>query len=191
EAIIAPSFVEEAFELLTSVPKWHRNVRLLICEGWGTGDVGPWDYRRVTGGILVQGRDVAIEPPAAWECVTERRPSEAEIAGLDFAWRACKHVKSNAIVIAAQNALVGVGAGQMSRLDAAFIAVHKAGQRARGAVAASDAFFPFRDGVDLLADAGVTAIVQPGGSRNDAQVIDACNERGIAMVFTGHRHFRH
>ncbi len=191
EAIIAPGFSEDAFEMLTTVPKWHRNVRLLQCSGWDTNEVGEWDYRRVTGGVLIQQRDACIEPPERWQCVTERHPSEAEIASLDFAWRACKHVKSNAIVLAAGEALVGVGAGQMSRLDAAFIATHKAGPRARGAVAASDAFFPFRDGVDLLADAGVTAIVQPGGSRNDAQVIQACNERGIAMLFTGHGHFRH
>lgn len=191
EAIVAPGFTEDAYEMLTTVPKWHKNVRLLQCGGWEADEVGEWDYRRVTGGMLIQQRDGSIEPPAQWQCVTQRKPSDAELACLDFAWRACKHVKSNAIVLAAADALVGVGAGQMSRLDAAFIAVHKAGSRAKGAVAASDAFFPFRDGVDLLADAGVTAIVQPGGSRNDAQVVQACDERGIAMLFTGCRHFRH
>ena len=123
--------------------------------------------------------------------MTERAPTEQELVDLRFSWKVCKHVKSNVIVLANQGMIVGVGAGQMSRLDSSMIAAHKAGERSKGAVVASDAFFPFRDGVDEAAKAGVTAVIQPGGSRNDEQVIEACNEHGMAMIFTGHRHFKH
>lgn len=147
------------------------------------------DYRRVDGGILAQARDrVSFD---GWNLVSEREPTGAEMRDLEFAWTVAAHTKSNAIVIAAGQAAVGVGAGDQSRVGAAERAVVKAGERARGAVAASDAFFPFRDGLDALVDAGVTAVVEPGGSRNDQELIDAANERDVTLVFTGMRHFRH
>jgi phosphoribosylaminoimidazolecarboxamide formyltransferase/IMP cyclohydrolase len=205
EAIIAPGYVPEAFEALTTRPKWKKNVRLLECAAWASGrreptvaiNNGPtstgshWDLRRVTGGLLVQDRDDQSDPTSQWQCVTERQPSAQERVDLQFAWLVCKHVKSNAIVFAKEGTVVGIGAGQMSRLDSAFIAAHKAGERSRGGVVASDAFFPFRDGVDEVASAGITAVVQPGGSRRDEEVIAACNEHGMAMLFTSRRHFRH
>jgi phosphoribosylaminoimidazolecarboxamide formyltransferase/IMP cyclohydrolase len=190
EAVIAPHFDEAAIRILTTRQKWGKNVRLLR-----TGTIGPresgWDYRRVAGGLLVQDRDLAGAEAGESRVVTKRPPSKEESAWLAFAWQVCKHVKSNAIVLAANGAVVGVGAGQMSRVDSVQIAVRKAGDRARGAVLASDAFFPFRDNVDAAAKAGVMAIVQPGGSVRDAESIAACDEHGIAMVFTGVRHFRH
>ena len=185
EAVVAPGFDPDALETL----KTKKNLRLM-----SIGDDGvPFDGRnvcRVLGGLLVQdwdteGTDEAFEP------VTERKPSDAELSALRLAWIAAKHVKSNAIVLAKNDALVGVGAGQMSRVDSCRIAVEKAESSLEGAVAASDAFFPFRDGVDALADAGIVAVVQPGGSVRDEEVIAAANERGVAMVFTGRRHFRH
>jgi len=191
EAIIAPDFEADAFEMLTTRPKWKNNVRLLICAGLLERSPGSMDLRRVTGGLLVQDRDDAPHSTADWKCVTNREPTAEERRELDFAWTVCRHVKSNAIVFAKDRSLVGVGAGQMSRLDSCFIAARKAGDRSRGAVLASDAFFPFRDGVDEAAKAGITAVVQPGGSRNDEEVIAACSEHGIAMLFTGRRHFRH
>ena len=139
----------------------------------------------------MQDRDTLPDPQDEWKCVTDREPTAEELADLQFSWLVCKHVKSNAIVFAKGGAIVGVGAGQMSRLDSAFIAGHKAGERSQGSVVASDAFFPFRDGVDEAAKAGVTAVIQPGGSRRDDEVIAACNEHGMAMLFTGRRHFRH
>ncbi|MCA9113786.1 MAG: bifunctional phosphoribosylaminoimidazolecarboxamide formyltransferase/IMP cyclohydrolase [Planctomycetaceae bacterium] len=191
EAIIAPDFDAEAIEILTTRPKWKNNVRLLRCAGAGQPAEPGLDYRRVTGGLLMQEADVARDPEEDWKSVTDRTPSAAELADLKFAWQVCRYVKSNAIVFAKDRALVGVGAGQMSRLDSSFMAAHKAGERSKGAVVASDAFFPFRDGIDQAAAAGVTAAIQPGGSRNDEEVIAACNEHGIAMMFTGRRHFRH
>ncbi len=191
EAIIAPHFDPEAFEILTTRPKWKKNVRLMECPQMLQPREAGWDYRRVTGGLLVQTRDEAPDPEAEWKTVTNRQPSEAELSDLKFAWTVCKHVKSNAIVFAKGGQIVGVGAGQMSRLDSAFIAAHKAGERSRGGVVASDAFFPFRDGVDEAAKAGIAAVIQPGGSVNDQQVIDAANEHNMAMIFTGRRHFKH
>jgi phosphoribosylaminoimidazolecarboxamide formyltransferase/IMP cyclohydrolase len=191
EAIIAPGFSKEAFELLTTRPKWKKNVRLMTCEGMNNTDQNAIDVRRVTGGFLLQDRDESDDDRGEWKCVTARKPSDEERRDLEFSWTVCRHVKSNAIVYAKQGAIVGVGAGQMSRLDSAFIAAHKAGERSQGAVVASDAFFPFRDGVDEAAKAGITAVIQPGGSRNDEEVIAACNEHGMAMLFTGRRHFRH
>jgi phosphoribosylaminoimidazolecarboxamide formyltransferase/IMP cyclohydrolase len=131
------------------------------------------------------------EKPEDFEVVTERAPSEDEMAQLMFAWRVAKSVKSNAILLAKGFQSVGVGAGQMSRVDAAKIAVDKAGERAQGAVAASDAFMPFPDSLEVCAEAGVTAVIQPGGSQRDQEAIDMANKHGVAMVFTGHRHFRH
>jgi phosphoribosylaminoimidazolecarboxamide formyltransferase/IMP cyclohydrolase len=190
EALIAPEFDSDALRILSGRQKWGKNVRLLR-----TGPLGPlqpaWDYRRIEGGLLVQDRDLTGDEGARARVVTKRQPTKKEWAELVFAWRVCKHVKSNAIVLVVNNAVVGVGAGQMSRVDSVEIAVRKAGDRSRGAGLASDAFFPFRDNVDVAAKAGVTAIIQPGGSVRDADSIAACDEHGIAMVFTGVRHFRH
>ncbi|MFO1095796.1 MAG: bifunctional phosphoribosylaminoimidazolecarboxamide formyltransferase/IMP cyclohydrolase [Planctomycetaceae bacterium] len=190
EAIIAPSFNDDAFALLTTKPKWKANVRLLTME-FAAAQSGALEYRGISGGILVQRRDDVADPQVEWSVVTNRTPTDVERRDLEFAWKVCKHVKSNAITLAAGGMVIGVGAGQMSRLDSAQIAVSKAADRVTGSVAASDAFFPFRDGVDVLAKAGVRAIIQPGGSRGDDEVIAACDEHGIAMIFTGRRHFRH
>jgi phosphoribosylaminoimidazolecarboxamide formyltransferase/IMP cyclohydrolase len=193
ECIIAPVFCEEALQLLTTRPSWKKSVRLLR-----TGPLDAdgargrsLDYRRVDGGLLVQGRDLPADDFAQMKVVTRRQPTEAELADLRFAWLVCKHVKSNAIVLAKGGMVVGVGAGQMSRVDSVHIAVRKAGDRSKGAVLASDAFFPFRDNVDEASRAGITAIVQPGGSMRDQDSIQACDEAGLAMVLTGVRHFRH
>jgi phosphoribosylaminoimidazolecarboxamide formyltransferase/IMP cyclohydrolase len=149
------------------------------------------DYRRVEGGLLAQTRDLGGEEMLTARVVTKRQPIEAEWDDLRFAWKVAKHVKSNAIVFAKGGMVVGVGAGQMSRVDAVRLAAWKAGERARGAVMASDAFFPFRDNIDEAARAGIQAVVQPGGSVRDQEVVLACNEHGLAMVMTGVRHFRH
>jgi phosphoribosylaminoimidazolecarboxamide formyltransferase/IMP cyclohydrolase len=190
ECVIAPGYSEAAFRVLTTRPAWKKSVRLLR-----TGPLGPrpagLDFRRVDGGLLAQDRDVGGDDFAAAKVVTRRPPTDAEWADLRFAWAVGKHVKSNAIVLAAGGMVVGVGAGQMSRVDAVALAVRKTAGRSRGAVLASDAFFPFRDNVDEAAKAGVTAVVQPGGSVRDADAVAACDEHGLAMVFTGVRHFRH
>ena len=194
EAIIAPGFSEEAFQALTTRPKWKNNVRLLRVSGWPTTDsqtTASLDYRRVSGGLLVQSRDDQSDPESEWKIVTTRQPTDAELFDLRFAWRICKHVKSNAIVFAKDGAITGTGAGQMSRLDSSQIAAQKSGDRCQGGVVASDAFFPFRDGIDQAAKAGILAAIQPGGSRNDQEVIAAANEHGLTMIFTGRRHFKH
>jgi phosphoribosylaminoimidazolecarboxamide formyltransferase/IMP cyclohydrolase len=187
ECIIAPDYDADALTLLKG---WKKNVRLLKTgplEGFPQG----LDYRRVDGGLLVQTREVGADDSSKWEVKTKRAPTAAERAALEFAWPVCKHVKSNAIVLASGTSIVGVGAGQMSRVVSVEIAIRKAGERAKGSVLASDAFFPFPDNVELAAAAGVTAIVQPGGSVKDAESIAACDKHGIAMLFTGVRHFRH
>jgi phosphoribosylaminoimidazolecarboxamide formyltransferase / IMP cyclohydrolase len=194
EAILAPGFKPDALEWLTTRPSWKNSVRLIDLVGpIGPADPSPsgLDLRRIDGGLLTQTWDQLEPDPAAGILATQRAPTEVERHDLDFAWRVCSMVKSNAIVIARGGRLLGVGAGQMSRLDSVRIAVDKAGDRARGAVLASDAFFPFRDGPDVAAAAGITAIIQPGGSKRDDETITACNEHGIAMVLTGRRHFRH
>jgi phosphoribosylaminoimidazolecarboxamide formyltransferase/IMP cyclohydrolase len=191
EAIIAPDYAPEALETLTTKPKWKANVRLLKCPGLTDARPTGRDYRRVSGGLLVQTCDAGPDPEREWKAVTLRPPTEAELNDLIFAWSVCRHVKSNAIVFARQGMVIGVGAGQMSRVDSVQIACSKSQGRSGGAVVASDAFFPFRDGVDMAAKAGITAIIQPGGSRNDVDVIAACNQNKIAMLFTGRRHFRH
>ena len=193
EAVIAPSFEPEAMEVLSTRPPWRNSVRLLATGGpIGPGEAATGlDLRRVEGGLLAQSWDAMEADPAEGSVPTRRQPSAEERVALAFAWRACQAVKSNAIVLARGTQLVGVGAGQMSRLDSVRIAVQKAGERAKGAVLASDAFFPFRDGPDLAAAAGVTAIIQPGGSRRDDETLAACDEHGIAMILTGRRHFRH
>ncbi|HEY2855381.1 MAG TPA: bifunctional phosphoribosylaminoimidazolecarboxamide formyltransferase/IMP cyclohydrolase [Gemmatimonadaceae bacterium] len=188
ECIVAPSFSEEAVEIL------GRKKNLRVLEGRATWPSNSLDYKRVRGGVLVQERPQTVIDDQGWKLVSTREPTIEEKRDLLFVWRAVAAVKSNAIVLARDSATIGIGAGQMSRVDAAFLAVHKAqqqGHETKGAVLGSDAYFPFRDGVDQAADAGVTAIVQPGGSIRDAEVIAAANERGIAMVFTGKRQFRH
>ncbi|MFO0936758.1 MAG: bifunctional phosphoribosylaminoimidazolecarboxamide formyltransferase/IMP cyclohydrolase [Gemmataceae bacterium] len=193
ECVIAPEYEPAALDALKG---WKENVRLLQTgplEGFPEG----LDYRRVDGGLLVQTRDFGADKPDSWKVVTKRAPSEEERRALVFAWFTCKHVKSNAIVLAKSDpahgscSIVGVGAGQMSRVVSVEIAVRKAGERSKGSVLASDAFFPFPDNVELAAAAGVTAIIQPGGSIKDADSIAACDKHGIAMLFTGMRHFRH
>ncbi|MCI8468704.1 MAG: bifunctional phosphoribosylaminoimidazolecarboxamide formyltransferase/IMP cyclohydrolase [Eggerthellaceae bacterium] len=186
EAIIAPEFSGDALEMY----KAKKNARLL-----STGGVNPagneLEFRSVEGGLLCQDTDSVAEEVASFTCPTKRKPTDEEMAELVFAWKACKSVKSNAILIAKDHASVGAGGGQPNRVNSARIAVEQAGEKARGAVAASDAFFPFRDGFDVLAQAGVTAVIQPGGSIRDDEVVAAADEQGVAMVFTGHRHFRH
>jgi len=184
EAIAAPAFTSGAREVLAKRP----NCRLL--EMSGTEDLA-WEMRGVRGGMLLQEEDTIAEDGADWKVATERKPTAEELEALGFAWKVAKRVKSNAIVLVRGMATVGVGAGQMSRLDAVRLAVAKAGERAQGAVLASDAFFPFPDGVEEAANAGVTAVVQPGGSRGDASVIEVADAHGLTMLFTGVRHFRH
>jgi phosphoribosylaminoimidazolecarboxamide formyltransferase/IMP cyclohydrolase len=190
EAIVAPDFTREAFEILTSKPKWKANVRLLKVGQMEPGRAGR-ELRQIIGGMLCQTADDLPDAEAEWKVVTTTKPSDEQRRDLRFAWAVCRHVKSNAIVLAKQQALVGVGAGQMSRVDAVEIAIKKAGTRANGSALASDAFFPFADSVHRSAAAGVTAVIQPGGSRRDDEVIAACNEHGLPMIFTGRRHFRH
>jgi phosphoribosylaminoimidazolecarboxamide formyltransferase/IMP cyclohydrolase len=190
EAIVAPDYTPEAIEILTTKPKWKDNVRLLRVGAIEPGRGGN-EWRQIDGGMLCQTADDLPDEPHQWQVVTNAQPSAMLRRDLEFAWAACRHVKSNAIVLAKEGALVGVGAGQMSRVDSVEIALKKAGQRARGAVLASDAFFPFDDSIAMAAEAGVAAVIQPGGSRRDAEVIAACNSRGLPMIFTGRRHFRH
>jgi phosphoribosylaminoimidazolecarboxamide formyltransferase/IMP cyclohydrolase len=183
EILVAPGFTDEAREILSTKP----NVRVLVAGPL----VRPFlSEKHVTGGVLLQTSD-AIEDDSEYKVVTEGRPSPQQMGDLVFAWRVARVVKSNAIVLARDGATVGVGAGQMSRVDSSEIAVKKAGERAKGSAAASDAFFPFADGVEALADAGIEAVIQPGGSVRDEEIIEAANRHGLAMVFTGRRHFLH
>ena len=152
---------------------------------------GEAELRGVDGGFLAQRPDGEPEDPAAWRCVTRRQPAAAELRALEFAWKVTRYVKSNAIVLANADQTVGIGAGQMSRVDSCRLAIQKAAVPTQGTVAGSDAFFPFRDGIDVLAAAGVRAIAQPGGSVRDEEVVAACDEHDMAMVLTGRRHFRH
>ncbi len=186
ECVIAPEYGEDALAMLSS----KKGLRLLRGE-IGTGTVADLDMRSIAGGLLVQTRDATTTPAMSGRAVTRRTPTEKELRDLDFAWRVAKHVKSNAIVFCEGGRTIGVGAGQMSRVDSVRIAVSKARVSLVGSVLASDAFFPFRDGVDEAAKAGVTAIVEPGGSVRDQEVVAAADERDIAMIFTGERHFRH
>ena len=188
EVVVAPSFSEPAVEIL------GRKKNLRVLEGKASWPSNSLDYKRVRGGVLVQDRPRAVIDDTGWTVATKRQPTDDERRDLLFVWRAVASVKSNAIVLARDAATIGIGAGQMSRVDAAFLAVHKAqqaGHETKGSVLGSDAFFPFRDGVEQAAEAGVTAIVQPGGSVRDAEVIAAADEHGMAMVITGKRMFRH
>jgi phosphoribosylaminoimidazolecarboxamide formyltransferase/IMP cyclohydrolase len=188
ECIVAPSFSAGALEIL------GRKKNLRVLEGRAEWRQHSLDYKRVRGGFLAQERAARDGGDEDWRVVTTRQPTEAELRDLRFAWRAVGSVKSNAIVLARDGATIGIGAGQMSRVDAAFLSVYKArltGHETKGSVMGSDAFFPFRDGVEQAAEAGVSAIVQPGGSVRDEEVIKAADEYNIAMVFTGKRQFRH
>jgi phosphoribosylaminoimidazolecarboxamide formyltransferase/IMP cyclohydrolase len=187
EAIIAPDFTPEALDILAR----KANLRLLKTGPLTGPSSDRLDIRKVNGGLLIQEADLELTRPDEVRVVTEKQPTAEQLAEMAFAIAVVKHVKSNAIVITKNRQLIGVGAGQMNRVGAARIALEQAGEKARGAVLASDAFFPFRDTVDEAAKAGIAAIVQPGGSVRDEESIAACNEHGIAMVFTGMRHFKH
>jgi phosphoribosylaminoimidazolecarboxamide formyltransferase/IMP cyclohydrolase len=197
EAVVAPSLSDGALEILSA----KQNMRVVTADFdtmLNPARFGPEDMRTFLGGLLLQDRDWVVEARAAWSSSTDglrvataRPPTAEEWIALRFAWRVCAHVKSNAVVFTAADRTIAVGAGQMSRVDAVKVAVMKGAGALKGSVAASDAFFPFRDGLDAIADAGATAVVQPGGSVRDAEVIAAADERGVAMVFTGRRHFRH
>ncbi|HRZ87054.1 MAG TPA: bifunctional phosphoribosylaminoimidazolecarboxamide formyltransferase/IMP cyclohydrolase [bacterium] len=193
EVIAAPGYDDDALAEL----KKKKNLRIMAIEGlegWIAKVEKPHygkDIKRVVGGILVQERDTVLVEQELLRVVTERRPSPSEMKSLMFAWAVCKHVRSNAIVLARECETVGIGAGQMSRVDSVKLAITKAAKEVSGAVLASDAFFPFRDSIDQIAKSGIRAVIQPGGSVKDQEVIKACNEHGIAMVFTGVRHFKH
>ncbi len=197
EVIIAPDADEDARAIVGA----KKNLRLLLTGGLPDSTAPGLTVRSIAGGLIVQSRDSGMVSEAELKVVTKRAPSPAELADLLFAWRVAKHVKSNAIVYAKGGATAGIGAGQMSRVDSAMIAARKAAEAAKaaglpeslatGSVVASDAFFPFADGLVAAAEAGVTAVIQPGGSMRDNEVIAAADERGLAMVFTGMRHFRH
>ncbi|MGH7963339.1 MAG: bifunctional phosphoribosylaminoimidazolecarboxamide formyltransferase/IMP cyclohydrolase [Candidatus Binatia bacterium] len=193
EILLAPGFSLQALEMLAS-SKRLLNIRLMEIPTLPQSSPTRFEVKHVVGGLLLQERDFGRVRVEDCQVVTRRPPTPEEVRALDFAWRVCKHVKSNAIVLARSDRVVGVGAGQMSRVDAAKIAVSRArdlGLDAHGTVVASDAFFPFRDGLDVVAQAGATAAIQPGGSLRDKDVIAAADEQGLAMVFTGMRHFRH
>lgn len=193
EAIIAPGYEAEAIPILTERKKWGANLRLMevgSLEGWQAKARG-MDVKKLVGGMLVQDRDLKIVSESELKTVTKRAPTAEETAELLFAWKVVRHVKSNAIVFTKSRQVIGVGAGQMNRLQSVKLAVGQSGEKAQGAVMASDAFFPFPDGPQVAIDAGITAIIQPGGSVKDQETIDLCNQHGIAMVFTGMRHFLH
>jgi phosphoribosylaminoimidazolecarboxamide formyltransferase / IMP cyclohydrolase len=187
EVLIAPSFDEKAKAMLQKKP----NIRCLSCSANATTH---WDYRSIDGGMLIQQQDTSISDPCSWQTVTEHQPNDAVRSDLIFAWEAVRSVKSNAIVIASDKATIGIGAGQTSRIDSVHLALHHAKQHASTStpwVLASDAFFPFDDIITTASQAGITAIVQPGGAKRDQTIIDAANAANIMMVFTGQRHFKH
>ena len=188
EVILAPSFTPEALKILQA----KKNLRLMENHEKVSGG---YDFRSVRGGgLLVQESDEAGDDEAKWNVVTKRKPGEAEMRAMRFGWKVVRHVKSNAIVYAAEDRTLGIGAGQMARVDSSRIAVWKAGEAKlslKGSAVASDAFFPFPDGLEAAAQAGATAAIQPGGSVKDPEVIAAADRLGVAMIFTGRRHFRH
>jgi len=191
EAIVAPDFAAGAVGALTTKPKWKKNVRLMQVGRLDDTPPTPWHFRHIDGGMLLQQADNISDAVERWEFVTDVRPANDLIDELKFAWLISRFVKSNAIILSKRRGLIGVGAGQMSRVDAVDIAIRKAGDRAPGSVLASDAFFPFPDSIDIASEAGVAAIIQPGGSIRDEEVIEACNRHNIPMVFTRQRHFKH
>ena len=190
EAIVAPDFEQAAVEILTTKPKWKKNVRLM--------QVGPLDdrtssrdFRQIDGGMLLQDADIQADPADQWQVATEAAVDDALMAELRFGWAVVRHVKSNAITLSKDRALCGAGAGQMSRVDSVDIAIAKAGQRTAGCVLASDAFFPFPTRFTRRPQAGIVAIIQPGGSKKDDEVIAACNQHDLPMILTARRHFKH
>jgi phosphoribosylaminoimidazolecarboxamide formyltransferase/IMP cyclohydrolase len=190
EVIIAPRIEDDAKKALAE----KKNVRVLECGHWDESISHGTDFKRVVGGLLIQQRDTGIITQADLKIATKRQPSEQEMRDLLFSWKIVKFVKSNAIIYCRDGRTIGIGAGQMSRVYSARVAGIKAADEnleVRGSVMASDAFFPFRDGLDQAAEAGITAVIQPGGSMRDEEVIAAADENDIAMVFTGMRHFRH
>jgi len=192
ECIVAPGYEDGVVETLTTKKKWGANLRLLEVGDLSGGPTKDgWLLKPIVGGMLVSTRDYRPLSPDDLKVMSERQPTEAELTELLFAWRIVKHVKSNAIAITKGGALQGVGAGQMNRVQSVRLAVEQAGENAKGAALASDAFFPFPDGPETACKAGVTAIIQPGGSVKDAETIEVCNKYGVALVFTGVRHFRH
>jgi phosphoribosylaminoimidazolecarboxamide formyltransferase/IMP cyclohydrolase len=184
EVVVAPEYEDGALEVLAQ----KKNLRVLTAR---PPVVPALDVRSIEGGLLVQTRDVVSMDRAAWTVATDRSPTDDEWRDLELAWRIAARVTSNTIVLVKDGQAVGIGAGQQNRVDAGRIAAEKADGRAKGGACASDAFFPFRDGLDAAAEAGATAVIQPGGSIRDQEVIDAANESGLAMVFTGERHFKH
>jgi phosphoribosylaminoimidazolecarboxamide formyltransferase/IMP cyclohydrolase len=185
EVVVAPGFTPEAAQIFSG----KKNLRLVELPA---GFVPPTtEWRHISGGVLVQEADVHFAPASQWTRVSGEQPNAAVMQSLEFAWRAVRAVKSNAILLASGSASVGIGMGQVNRVDSCRLAVERAGDRALGSVAASDAFFPFADGLEMLIQAGVSAVVQPGGSMRDEEVIAAAAEAGIAMFFTGERHFFH
>ena len=184
EVVVAPGYDDEALAILTA----KTNLRVLSAEPPGPPVL---DLRPIDGGLLVQEPDPVSLDRSAWWVVTSTEPTPQQWDDLQFAWTVCAAVSSNAIVYARDRQAIGIGAGQQNRLDSARLAADRAGDRAVGGVCASDAYFPFRDGLDAAAAAGIRAVIQPGGSIRDAEVIEAADEHGIAMVFTGERHFRH
>ncbi len=187
EIVAAPSYSKEALEIFSK----KKNLRVLLLKSVKNSERGKMDFKKVTGGLLLQDRDMHELSKKDLKFVTKEKPSAKQLEDMLFGWKIIKHVKSNAILLVKDKATIGVGAGQMSRIDSTEIAVKKAGERAKESVLISDAFFPFRDNVDLAAKSGITAIIQPGGSVNDGEVIRAADEHGITMVFTGVRHFKH
>jgi len=190
EGIIAPGYEKEALRIIKETRSWGRKVIILEANLFKSKE-NDLDIKRISGGVLVQEKDKKDYSPQDLKVVTKRAPTSKEEEDLFFAWKICKYVKSNAILLAKGKEVVGVGAGQMSRVDSTFIAIRKAGEKAKGSVLASDAFFPFPDAIEEASKAGVTAIIQPGGSIQDEKVITAVNRYGMAMIFTGMRHFRH
>jgi len=189
EVLVAPDFDEEAFSMLAT----KKNIRLIKYRDMEKS-VDPVIYKHITGGLLVQENDTIEEDDKTWRIVSEREPNDKEWRALKFAWKVAKHVKSNAIVLATESRTYGIGAGQMSRVDACELAIKKSnavGSYTGGTAMASDGFFPFRDSIDIAHKAGVSCVIEPGGSVRDRDVIDACNEHGMALVFTGIRHFKH
>jgi phosphoribosylaminoimidazolecarboxamide formyltransferase/IMP cyclohydrolase len=193
EVIVAPGYDDDAFEILTTKKKWGANLMILELPNRQSNAAfaSDFEYKRVAGGLLVQTRDINATTESDLQVVTRRGPTQEEIKSLLFAWKIVGHVKSNAIAIASHGQLIGVGAGQMNRVQSVRLAVAQAGEKAKGAVLASDAFFPFDDGPEAAGKAGVTAIIQPGGSKKDEETIAMADSYNIAMVFAGQRHFRH
>lgn len=199
EIVIAPTFEPKGLEIMQQRKKWGSDVRLLEVAGWDgskasvvpAGSASAWEFKRIRGGLMVQSRDDVSCNEDQWRVVSKKTPTEQQMVDLRLAWILAKHVKSNAIVLVKDGQMVGVGAGQMARVNSSRLARELAGDKATGSVLASDAFFPFRDGVDQAAEGGVTAMIEPGGSKRDDEVIAAANEHGMAMIFTGTRHFRH